>query len=259
VDYDCCLLVAVAVVDPRDYNEFFQEHLWKNLPLVIGATQTSHWRARREWVTAEGTPNLPVLRNLFGDCQVQAADCSTRNFNDQKREIIPFSDFIGYWERHARGEDQRILYCKDWHLVKDRPDYGAYETPEVFTDDWLNSFWDMKVVDDYRFCYLGPRGSWTPFHADVYRSYSWSTNICGRKLWTLFSPDQVPLLRDSRGDFPYDLRHVDHTKFPHFAKTRPLTLVQNPGESLFVPSCWYHQVENLVSPSLVSSLGLAPR
>lgn len=35
---------------------------------------------------------------------------------------------------------------------------------------------------DYRFVYLGPAGSWTPLHADVLRSYSWSANVAGRKL-----------------------------------------------------------------------------
>lgn len=35
----------------------------------------------------------------------------------------------------------------------------------------------------------------TPLHADVLRSFSWSTNICGRKRWLFFPPDQEPLLR----------------------------------------------------------------
>ena len=28
----------------------------------------------------------------------------------------------------------------------------------------------------------------TPFHADVFQSYSWSANICGTKKWWLFPP-----------------------------------------------------------------------
>lgn len=44
---------------------------------------------------------------------------------------------------------------------------------------------------DYRFVYLGPQGSWTPLHADVLRSYSWSANVCGRKV---HSDHQVPTL-----------------------------------------------------------------
>jgi hypothetical protein len=39
-------------------------------------------------------------------------------------------------------------------------------------------------------------GSWTPLHADVFRSYSWSINICGRKLWILYPPHQESFLKD---------------------------------------------------------------
>lgn len=42
------------------------------------------------------------------------------------------------------------------------PAYKAYETPVYFESDWLNEFWDQRsdVADDYRFVYMGPKGSW---------------------------------------------------------------------------------------------------
>ena len=58
--------------------------------------------------------------------------------------------------------------------------------------------------DDFRFCYAGCAGSSTPLHRDgtqrqcthtVYTSYSWSTNIAGRKRWRLFAPSDAALLR----------------------------------------------------------------
>lgn len=30
----------------------------------------------------------------------------------------------------------------------------------------------------------------TPFHADVFRSFSWSANICGRKKWIFYPPGE---------------------------------------------------------------------
>ena len=41
---------------------------------------------------------------------------------------------------------------------------------------------DALRTGDYRFVYLGPKDSWTPMHADVLRSYSWSANISGHKM-----------------------------------------------------------------------------
>ncbi|PVD38030.1 hypothetical protein C0Q70_00637 [Pomacea canaliculata] len=48
-------------------------------------------------------------------------------------------------------------------------DYDAYSTCSFFRSDWLNEFWDKRddVDDDYRFVYMGPKGTWTPFHADL--------------------------------------------------------------------------------------------
>lgn len=49
---------------------------------------------------------------------------------------------------------------------------------------------------DYRFVYLGVRGTSTPLHSDVLRSFSWSANIAGRKLWRLLPPQYSHLLLD---------------------------------------------------------------
>lgn len=43
---------------------------------------------------------------------------------------------------------------------RDFPEHNVYTTPVYFTSDWLNEYWDTLQVDDYRFVYMGPKGSW---------------------------------------------------------------------------------------------------
>ena len=43
------------------------------------------------------------------------------------------------------------------------------------------------------------QGSWTAIHADVLSSYSWSSQICGRKRWRLLAPQHTHLLLDTFG------------------------------------------------------------
>ena len=43
------------------------------------------------------------------------------------------------------------------------------------------------------------QGSWTALHADVLSSYSWSSQICGRKRWRLLAPKHTHLLLDTFG------------------------------------------------------------
>ncbi|KAG9284137.1 hypothetical protein G9A89_022911 [Geosiphon pyriformis] len=205
---------------------------------------------------AKVRPNFEYLRSQFGEALVCVADCSKKYFTDQARSKMLFKEFIDIWRKtsleisNITAKDLSLpikpfLYCKDWHFAQTFPEYYAYETPEIFQDDWMNEFWIAHTNDDYRFVYMGGHGTFTPFHCDVYRSYSWSANICGIKKWTLFPPDQEHLLRDPLGNIVYDLRDVDSKMFPNFAQARRFVVYQHTGETLFVPSSWYHMVENI--------------
>jgi hypothetical protein len=101
-------------------------------------------------------------------------------------------------DNDSKSTDVDILYTKDWHFVRDYPDTPIYTLPFIFGEDWINEWWDdFSRKDDYRFVYMGPKDSWTPLHSDVYQSYSWSYNVCGRKHWTFFPPDQQPYITNA--------------------------------------------------------------
>ena len=69
-------------------------------------------------------------------------------------------------------------------------------------------------------------------------SYSWSANVAGCKRWTLYPPSETPKLVRGDGKCPADFP-------PPAPGARRVVLVQQAGEALFVPSGWYHEVENL--------------
>ena len=84
----------------------------------------------------------------------------------------------------------------------------------------------------------------------MFRSYSWSANICCRKKWLLYPPGQEEFLRDTHGNLTYDVTSAelrDRGLFPHSEEAcQPLEIIQEAGEIIFVPSGWHHQVYNLV-------------
>lgn len=55
------------------YEAFQRDFMLANQPVVVsGATES--WRAFREWRTADGKPNLALLREKFGRSTVQVRD-----------------------------------------------------------------------------------------------------------------------------------------------------------------------------------------
>ncbi|XP_050710936.1 2-oxoglutarate and iron-dependent oxygenase JMJD4-like isoform X1 [Eriocheir sinensis] len=242
-----------SVSAPLGYEEFFREYLERNVPCVLSEGFTSGWRARRAWVTKAGAPDVDHLLHHFGEAKVPVADCDQKHYDSQEKKTSTLQEYIHYWNglRKSSEGKQLCLYLKDWHFVQAYPEYDAYTTLQFFASDWLNEFWGVRedIQDDYQFVYIGPKGSWTPFHADVFRSYSWSTNICGRKRWVFYPPGEEQNLRDIYGTPVYDIDSPelrDSSQFPKAASASGrLEVIQEQGQTIFVPSGWYHQVWNL--------------
>eukprot|EP00112_Aurelia_sp_Birch-Aquarium-sp1_P006289 Seg1697.5 transcript_id=Seg1697.5/GoldUCD/mRNA.D3Y31 product="JmjC domain-containing protein 4" protein_id=Seg1697.5/GoldUCD/D3Y31 len=230
--------------------EFQKSYLQPNRPCILSAEFTKEWKGSQNWVDEFGMPDFTYLAANFGKSNVPVANCSKKHYNAHEKKEMLFGDFLSAWEHSLSANDQSfLLYLKDWHCQREFPNYRAYEVPKYFKSDWLNEWFDQGEQDDYRFVYMGPKGTWTAFHADVLRSYSWSANICGKKRWLLYPPGEEENLKDSFGNLPFDVtadEMRDEKKYPNFHKaTKPIEVIQEKGEVLFVPSCWHHQVHNL--------------
>ncbi|XP_039076185.1 2-oxoglutarate and iron-dependent oxygenase JMJD4 isoform X2 [Hyaena hyaena] len=238
--------------DSFAYADFFKGYLLPNRPCVFSSSFTAGWGSRRHWVTPSGKPNFEHLLRKYGDVVVPVANCGVQEYNSNPKEHMPLRDYISYWQEYIQGgysSPRGCLYLKDWHLCRDASAEDVFTLPVYFSSDWLNEYWDALDVDDYRFVYMGPTGTWSPFHADIFRSFSWSVNICGRKKWFFFPPGQEEALRDCHGGLPYDVTSpvlLDRRLYPMREHcSPPLEVTQEAGEMVFVPSGWHHQVHNL--------------
>lgn len=73
-------------------------------------------------------------------------------------------------------------------------------------------------------------------------SFSWSANICGRKLWYLLRRGNEKHFSIGNEQFVDDIRKYKD----RWIDAGVIEFVQEPGEIVFIPSGWYHQVHNLV-------------
>lgn len=233
------------------YETFAERCLAQNEPAIFDRSLVAHWRALG-WVGTDGELELNALEREFGTAEVTVADCSTPE-HDRTTRVL--SSVLATW----RMGEPNVLYVKDWH-AQSSAKRAFYDTPAPFVDDWMQAYSLARTDSDYRFVYVGERGTWTGLHgagtrpfksltddrsADVYGSYSWSTNVVGIKRWLLWPPDQTHLLKHRvRDELPVDPRDVDPVEFPSFASSTPIEILQQAGETIFVPSGWHHAVYN---------------
>ncbi|KAK9822489.1 hypothetical protein WJX81_002142 [Elliptochloris bilobata] len=259
------------------YDDFVRDFMAPNRPVIIQGV-TDGWQARTAWVTADGGVDIDALAAAYGDARVAAVD-APRGWEGgcRERRELSLREYAAWWRRRAAGQEAGALYVKDWHFAAEFPGAKAFSTPPCNPDSGAGSPATAGADDgerkpcqreglatsDYRFVYLGPAGSHTALHADVLRSFSWSVNVCGRKLWRLLPPEHTPLLLDRFGrdmppclpcaDTPCDAAAAEG--FPNLAAAAPhvVTVVQEAGEAIFVPSGWHHTVVNLADTLSVNA------
>lgn len=242
-------MIIERLDQPPTYTEFLSNHLINNKPALIGGKDLAEsWPAFHLWGN-EGNVNWDYLVDTYGAQSVSVFDCHASS-TDPCAEETALSEVIGRWlsvEHVAVDKNQPLLYVKDWHLARwvsrNPTAQPFYTTPSLFADDWLNYHYCTFTDDDFRFVYFGIQGTSTPFHKDVYDSYSWSTNVVGRKLWTFWAPDD----KDGRQPGIEVIQEAGETVFVYVAS---LSSSQNllPELNCFPsPSGWFHAVENLTT------------
>lgn len=267
-------MAAIRAVDvtPR---QFIEGHVLPNAPALLSArcTGTDTWGARRALAPpgregdAEQCVNLERLLALLSMCVAGESarvpvevvdDDGAAGYGERRREEMPLPDYVAWWRRRRHGEAAGPLrYLKDLHPCRERGAAAAdalYRVPPHFADDWLNAWATARTRDDYRFLYAGPAGTWTAVHHDVLNSFSWSANVFGHKLWLLWPPGVEESLAVAPGSAQLvpDAREAAAAQYsPEVqarlarARAQALTIAQGPGEVVFVPAGWHHQVHNV--------------
>jgi hypothetical protein len=255
--------------------QFWKEFLIPNKPVCI-VDLTENWNCWKDFRLANNDLlNFRFLNEKFGHFSVPVVDClKQKDYNNAVVEKWSFSSYAEYVKNNKNTRKQEkehnisnennvimekrnnsLYYLKDWHFVSDvfqSSRYVPYETPSIFKDDWLNNSvgkldWGTErgMDDDYKFLYFGVEGTKSFLHVDVFRSYSWSTNIVGRKKWIFVSPEDVSNVFGTESESIIDVDSISDQSIKEKIFKYAIIFIQNAGETIFVPSGWMHQVENL--------------
>ncbi|XP_046864520.1 hypoxia-inducible factor 1-alpha inhibitor-like [Xenia sp. Carnegie-2017] len=138
---------------------------------------------------------------------------------------------------------QTLLHNDDFttSLHKDMRDFNyTWLLHTVFELGWSTNVLNMLFV--------GMPDVITRLHYDVMQNVF--IQLQGWKRFILFSPDHFGKLYPYPLGHPHDrqsmvdIEYPDYQRFPKFRHVKGLMAILGPGDVLYLPSCWWHEVES---------------
>jgi ribosomal protein L16 Arg81 hydroxylase len=234
IRHNAAALSQFPTVDRRaelSLREFRKEYLYPGRPVVITDAIES-WPARSRW-------SLDYFKTRYADTRVTICRLAGERYQPSDTERITLSAFIDRIKTNTF--DAYPYYVRDdWQIFLTHKELlSDYQVPKHFFDWFVFLPGFMKLI--YPRIFIGPKGAITPLHMDIWETHAWLAQLVGRKRWILFSPDQRELLYDCS----VQPQNPDFERFPLFRKAKPVECTIGPGDLIFVPGGWAHEVVSL--------------
>lgn len=217
---------------PRD--EFVERYVRGCRPVVL--TDVTHdWPAMKRWSPQD-------LQRRFGHLMVEIQDgrAADPKFEENKlehRRTVRLGDFV---DRVVAGGPTNDYYMTANNEVLRRPEFQ----PLLADIGRMPPACNRAMLSERSSFWFGPAGTLTPLHHDTIMLFH--TQVVGRKRWRFISPLETPRLYNYNNVFsPIDLDKPDLIRYPSFAGVKVLDVVVEPGETVFLPLAWWHQVSSL--------------
>jgi len=197
----------------------------RNTPLLMTGL-AAEWPALHSW-SAES------LSARFGNKPVQVYNASFgepgKNYMGSI-DTMPFSEFLS--ETLGKGRDLRMFLYNIGRQIPELLDDVRF--PEI----------GLRFARQFVYSFFGCRGSVTPLHYDIDMSHVLYTSIQGRRRIRLFAPDQSTALHKH----PFTVRsyvnldNPNDANFPGLQAACGYEVIVEAGQSLFIPSAYWHEV-----------------
>ncbi len=205
---------------------FAAEFLEPRIPVVL-TDLMDEWPARQKWTidyfkSKYGQLRVPVVSNNYSK--------PGKGYMSPDR-VISFKEYLEILE--SGPTDLRIFL---WNIFRVAPDLREdFRLPTI-----MDGF-----VNELPFMFFGGQGSKVALHYDIDMSHVFLNQIHGRKRVILFAPDQSRLLY--RHPFTVasyvDVNRPDFVRYPALAFAKGYEVTLNPGETVYIPSGYWHYIE----------------
>jgi hypothetical protein len=217
--------------------EFLERYYAVNRPVILTG-EMADWPALQLW-----TPDY--LKAAIGSRPIEfqggrtGADRFERD-KDAHRRVAPFDMFIDQIQRPGAGND---AYLTAYNSQRNAEALSALKSDLGRLDRFLDYRDDMADG----MLWIGPAGTLTALHHDLTNNLI--AQIVGRKRIRIAPAAEVGKLYNDQHVFSeiadLEAADLDPARHPRLAELRFYDVLLEPGEILFVPLGWWHQVKSL--------------
>lgn len=222
---------ALDMLDKPDTELFYRHYYEANRPAKLTGI-IDHWPALTRWSLDHFDA---VAGNNVVEAQVERErDPDYELDKDDHRRLVRFGELIDWLRKDEASND---IYLTA---------YNSGNNAAALAPLWEDMA-PIALLDDRRerdgFFWLGPRGTLTPWHHDLTNNLL--VQVIGRKSVRMAPPWAFARMRNSRhcfsdwGNDPLPAGEGDGATPP------VLETIIGPGEGIFLPVGWWHQVEAL--------------
>jgi len=215
-------------------DEFIERYVRGCRPVVL-TDLARDWPALQRW-------SFEDFKRRFGKLtvQVQSGRDADADYEVNKVRLRRDTNFAAFLDRVAMSGPTNDEYLTASNEILRRPEFMS------LLDDIgsLPDFCDRAAMPRSASLWVGPAGTRTPLHHDTLMLLH--TQVVGRKRWRFVSPLSGPRVYNDFDVYsPVDFDRLDLARFPEAAKVKVLDVVVEPGETMFLPLAWWHQVSSL--------------
>lgn len=215
-------------VKTTSMDDFKTKYLYTNKPCMI-LDIPNDWVAMKEW-------NVENFNKRFGKCKFKVTGGR-----------LKYEYYYHYMKTYKHRQDDEPIFIFDSTFAdkgkKMREILKEYTVPKWFEEDLFDCL-SEEERPNFRWLLISIRRCGTSLHVDPVATSAWNTMITGKKRWILFPPSTF---FGNSGVIKPHIRGAEWflKEYPKHKHKEHYDFIQNPGETVFLPSDWWHITVNL--------------